>query len=86
MPFEKNVLGKVINQLPINANILDLGYGSCYPYDNYFTKKNFNLIGVDFCIKHIREAKKNNLNAESIVDDIEKFQYYIYQENITKKY
>ena len=75
LPFEKNVFDQVINQLPINANILDLGCGSGYPYDNYFAKKNFNLTGVDFCLKHINEAKKNNPNAVYIVDDIEKFQY-----------
>ena len=32
------------------------------------------MTGVDFCIKHINEAKKNNPNIY-IVDDIENFQY-----------
>lgn len=75
LPFEKSILDKVINQLPTNATILDLGCGSGYPYDKYFVNHKFKLTGVDFSIKHINEAKKNNPDAIYIENDIEKFEY-----------
>lgn len=75
LPFEKDIFDQVINYLPKNGNILDLGCGSGYPYDKYFIDNNFNLIGVDFSSKHINQARINNPSATYIEGDIEKFNY-----------
>ena len=73
MPFEKSVFDQVINLIPKHANILDLGCGNGYPYDYYFCSKGFNLIGIDFCEKHIKQAEKLNPSANYKVDDIENY-------------
>lgn len=73
LPFEKNVFDKVINLIPKQADILDLGCGNGYPYDYYFCSKGFNLTGVDFCEKHIEQAKMINTNANYSVNDIENY-------------
>lgn len=73
LPFEKSVFDQVINLIPKQANILDLGCGNGYPYDYYFCSKGFNLMGIDFCEKHIEQAKKINSSANYKVDDIENY-------------
>ena len=79
LPFEKMIFDKVINLIPKNGNVLDLGCGNGYPYDYYFCSKGFNLLGVDFCKKHIDEAKKINVSGSYFVGDIETYK-------IDKKY
>lgn len=73
LPFEKMIFDKVIDLIPKNGNVLDLGCGNGYPYDYYFCSKGFNLLGVDFCEKHINEAKKINSSASYLVGDIETY-------------
>jgi len=73
LPFEKNVFDRVIDLIPKYGKILDLGCGNGYPYDYYFCSKGFRLVGIDFCEKHIKQAKKLNPNACYMVDDIEKY-------------
>lgn len=73
LPFEKNVFDKVIELIPKQGKILDLGCGNGYPYDYYFCSKGFSLVGIDFCEKHIDQAKKINTNANYIVNDIENY-------------
>ena len=73
LPFEKSVFDKVITLIPKQGNILDLGCGNGYPYDYYFCSKGFNLIGIDFCEKHIKEAQKINSKAKYFIDDIETY-------------
>lgn len=79
LPFEKMIFDKVIDLIPKNGNVLDLGCGNGYPYDYYFCSKGFNLLGVDFCEKHIDEAKKINVSGSYFVGDIETYK-------IDKKY
>ena len=74
LPFEKNIFDQVINLIPKHSNILDLGCGNGYPYDHYICTKGFNLIGIDFCEKHIKEAKKINPNAKYFIADIETYE------------
>ncbi|HBA38130.1 MAG TPA: hypothetical protein DCY94_05360, partial [Firmicutes bacterium] len=71
--FEEMVFEKVANLIPSNGSILDLGCGNGYPYDRYFCSRDYNLVGVDFCEKHILQARKINPNAEYVVEDIEKY-------------
>lgn len=73
LPFEKMIFDKVIDLIPKNGSILDLGCGNGYPYDYYFSTKGFNLLGIDFCEKHINEAKKMNVSASYLVGDIETY-------------
>ena len=79
LPFEKMIFDKVIDLIPKNGNVLDLGCGNGYPYDYYFCSKGFNLLGADFCEKHIDEAKKINVSGSYLVGDIETYK-------IDKKY
>lgn len=79
LPFEKMIFDKVIDLIPKNGNVLDLGCGNGYPYDYYFCSKGFNLLGVDFCKKHIDEAKNRNVSGSYLVGDIETYK-------IDKKY
>ncbi len=76
LPFEKSVFDQVINLIPKRGNILDLGCGNGYPYDYYFYSKEFNLISINFCEKHIKEIKKINLKAKYFIDDIMENLYY----------
>ncbi len=73
LPFEKMMFDKVIKLLPKHGNILDLGCGNGYPYDYYFCSQGFNLVGIDFCQKHIQEAKKINTTAKYFLEDIETY-------------
>lgn len=73
LPFEKRIFDKVIRIIPDQAKILDLGCGNGYPYDYYFCSKNYNLTGVDFCEKHINEARKTNTLANYFICDIENY-------------
>lgn len=45
-----------------------------YPYDYYFSSKGFNLLGIDFCEKHINQARKINPSADYMVYDIENYE------------
>lgn len=41
--FEHCMLEKVSTGLPLEANILDLGCGDGYPYDEFFSERDMNL-------------------------------------------
>ena len=73
LPFEKMIFDKVISLIPKQCNILDLGCGNGYPYDYYFCYQNFNLTGIDFCEKHIKEAQRINPQAQYYINDIETY-------------
>ncbi len=71
--FEKIIFNETISLLKTDATVLDLGCGSGYPYDKYFSDKGFELTGVDFSEKQIELAKRYNPSAEYIVGDISTF-------------
>lgn len=73
LPFEKMVFDKIIKDLPTNAKILDLGCGNGYPYDHYFSTKGFNLLGIDFCEKNIKDAQLFNPSGNYQCCEIEDF-------------
>ena len=75
LPFEANIFNQVCKKIPKDSTVLDLGCGNGYPYDYYFCSKGYSLVGVDFCEKHIKEAKEINTNAKYYVDDIENYKY-----------
>lgn len=68
--FEKDMFDRTLSYLPDNPKVLDLGCGNGYPYDAYLIQKRCHLVGIDFCHKHIMEAKTNNPDAVYICDNI----------------
>ncbi len=67
--FDKLMCDELLSRLKINSKILDLGCGVGLPYDYYFLKKDFRVIGIDISEKHIKLAKKNVKSAKFIVGD-----------------
>jgi SAM-dependent methyltransferase len=74
LDFEKMFFDETISRLSSNATILDLGCGSGYPYDAYFSNAGFDLTGVDFSSKQIEIAKQKNPNGTYITGDITSFE------------
>jgi len=75
LDFEKNIFEQIIRLIPKNAKILDLGCGNGYPYDYYFSERGYDLLGIDFCKKHLELAKILNSKARYEYFDIEKFEF-----------
>lgn len=71
--FEKSMFDKALCHLPLQPEVLDLGCGNGYPYDTYLIQKGCTLTGIDFCHKHIVEAKVNNPSASYICDNIKSY-------------
>eukprot|EP01095_Lingulamoeba_sp_RSL-Kostka_P013287 TRINITY_DN5463_c0_g2_i1.p1 TRINITY_DN5463_c0_g2~~TRINITY_DN5463_c0_g2_i1.p1 ORF type:complete len:243 (-),score=83.69 TRINITY_DN5463_c0_g2_i1:167-895(-) len=77
--FESNLFNKCYNKITENNNdnnqdvlLVDLGCGNGKPYDEFFINKGINVVGVDFCEKHINSAKSNfsdNQNASFYLGD-----------------
>lgn len=71
--FEKSMFDKALSRLPKQPKVLDLGCGNGYPYDAYLIDRGCVLTGIDFCHKHIAEAKINNPTATYICDNIKNY-------------
>jgi len=67
--FEKKMCDELIQRLKDNTKILDLGCGTGFPFDKYFSKKGYKLTGIDISEKQIEKAKKNVKTAKYFVGD-----------------
>lgn len=68
-PLDIAFLDLLIQDLPGNARILDLGSGTGVPYDKFLVSRGFRVTGVDFSLKHLALARKNVPQAEYIQAD-----------------
>ncbi len=69
-PLEKKNIDRLMDMLPREAEILDLGCGSGVPFDRYLVQQGFRVTGVDFVQKHIDLAKKSVPDATFILGEI----------------
>ncbi|MFQ5884193.1 MAG: class I SAM-dependent methyltransferase [Thermoplasmata archaeon] len=69
-PLEKKNIDRLIESLPKNASILDLGCGPGIPYDKYLVERAFKVTGVDSSQKHINLAKRNVPGATFVRGDM----------------
>ncbi len=68
--MEQRFLDKLLQLIPKNANILDLGSGIGIPYDKYLVKPGCEITGIDISQKHINIARKNVPQAKYIKGDL----------------
>src|SRR3989344_4256049 len=70
--FKSNkYLDRLIELLPANATILDIGCGSGVPVDRYLLDRGHGVIGLDISEKQIELAKRNNPQAMYEVRDMQ---------------
>ena len=69
-PLGKKNIDRLIESLPKNAGILDLGCGPGIPYDKYLVESGFKVTGVDFSQKHINLARRNVPGAAFVRGDM----------------
>jgi SAM-dependent methyltransferase len=74
----------LVNKIPVNATVLDIGCGSGYIADAYLRKKTENIIGIDYDQAAIERAKYKFKNTKSQFYCIDVFQYL--NENPDKKF
>ncbi len=68
--MEKSYLDDMIDRLPANATILDLGCGTGNPILKYLVSKNINVIGVDASNAMLEIAQKDFPAVEFILQDM----------------
>ncbi len=69
-PFEADLFEQFCSCLPSGARVLDLGCGPGIPYDLHLARRGYSLTGVDFCMKHLRSARRHVPQARLICGDI----------------
>lgn len=72
---QKEFLSKLIEVLPENSKVLDLGCGTGIPFDDYLVKHKHLITGIDICEKHIKKAKINVPTAQYILGDFSKYNF-----------
>jgi cyclopropane fatty-acyl-phospholipid synthase-like methyltransferase len=68
--IERNYLDKLIEFLPKEGNVLDLGCGTGKPILEYLLSKNLNVTGVDASCEMLKIAKSNFPQVEFILQDM----------------
>jgi 2-polyprenyl-3-methyl-5-hydroxy-6-metoxy-1,4-benzoquinol methylase len=68
--MESEYLDLIINSIPTNATILDLGCGTGEPIAKFFIDKGFKVTGVDGSKKMIELCKKRFPSEQWIVSDM----------------
>ena len=68
--FEKHHLDYVIEHIPQNSEILDIGCGTGQPIAEYFIKKGFTVIGVDGSPGQLKKAKHLVPEMQTICSDM----------------
>lgn len=68
--MEKNYLDKMINHLPQNATVLDLGCGTGEPILRYLLEQGVNVIGVDASTAILKIAQANFPSTKFILRDM----------------
>ena len=72
--FEQEFFNRLLQRLPPDPNILDLGSGTGIPYDKFLVDKGCRVTGVDLCQKHIAEAIKNVPEAVYLKGDFSRLE------------
>lgn len=72
--MEQNYLDTMLNQLPTNPKILDLGCGTGMPILNYLTHKNCSVTAIDASEAILEIARRNFPEQEFILQDMRKLQ------------
>jgi cyclopropane fatty-acyl-phospholipid synthase-like methyltransferase len=68
--IERNYLDKLIEFLPNEGTVLDLGCGTGKPILEYLFSKNLNVTGVDASCEMLKIAKSNFPQVEFILQDM----------------
>lgn len=68
--IEKNYLDDLINLLPANATILDLGCGTGNPILKYLIDQKLYVVGVDASIEMFNIARSNFPSVEFVLQDM----------------
>lgn len=72
--MEKNHLDDLVERLPSNGTILDIGCGTGEPILKYLIDRNVALTGVDASFEMLEIAKKNFPSTEFIMQDMRSLQ------------
>jgi ubiquinone/menaquinone biosynthesis C-methylase UbiE len=72
--MEKEYLDLIVNTVPKNSSILDLGCGSGEPIAKFFIEKGYQLTGVDGSANMISLCKKRFPQARWLVADMSELQ------------
>lgn len=64
-------IDNLVEKLPSNAKILDVGCGNGLPIDKYLSEKGFEVLGIDISENQIELAKNNAPQAKFEVMDME---------------
>ncbi|HRU43334.1 MAG TPA: class I SAM-dependent methyltransferase [Spirochaetota bacterium] len=73
--FEKIYFDILVEKLPKNSNILDLGCGTGLPYDLYLADKGHKITGIDLAENHVLTAQKNVKTGTFITGDYTKHKF-----------
>ena len=68
--LEKNYLDNLIERIPVEGTVLDLGCGTGKPILEYLLSKNLNVTGVDASSEMLKIAKTNFPSTEFILQDM----------------
>ncbi|MFX0065814.1 MAG: class I SAM-dependent methyltransferase [Candidatus Hermodarchaeota archaeon] len=72
---EKRFFNKLLELIPKDATVLDLGSGTGVPYDKFLVKNGLEVIGIDISSKHVAMARKNVPHASYIKADFSRFKF-----------
>ena len=73
--FEKQYFDSLIDKLPKESNILDLGCGTGLPFDSYLIANGHNVTGIDLAENHIKLAKDYVAKGTYIAGDYTKYKF-----------
>lgn len=71
--IEKAYLDEVIEHIPADGQVLDLGCGTGKPILEYLISKNFNVTGLDASKEILAIAKKNFPETKFLLQDMRHF-------------
>jgi len=66
---QRHFLSSLLYLLPVGATILDMGCGTGIPFDKYLEEHGCKVTGIDFCRKHLRQARVNVPKARFLYGD-----------------
>ncbi|MFX1255684.1 MAG: class I SAM-dependent methyltransferase [Promethearchaeota archaeon] len=72
---EKRFFNKLLELIPRDATVLDLGSGTGVPYDKFLVNNGLEVIGIDISSKHVAMARKNVPSAKYIKADFSRLKF-----------
>lgn len=72
---EQKYLDALINHIPAQSHILDIGCGSGFPIANYFIEKNFSVTGIDGSQELLNIAKKKCPKMRGLYGDVRTIEF-----------